>query len=830
MKILKLILRGYTRLQLKQITEFVYTPTDTIQIIIGTNGSGKSSILEELSPLPADSKYYFKGGCKEIWIAKGGNTYVLKSSFEKKDSHSFMENDIELNDGGTVTVQLELVKKYFRYTPETHKLALGHIKFHALKPPQRKDLFMKLADANFDYAIAYYNRLKQRYNDVVSALRESRKRLVTETAKVLPAEEFARIKEETKDLHACLDFLMENRIPPNGSNTALEQQLQALEQTLGQLSKSLSKRYTELAELAVLDLDILKEQLDDTKAIIRSYELTNTQLFEEFEKVNEAFNTLQLSHNRNIFTLDSQIRTEEEIIEEMMAKRSLKTEPHVNPELALSILQSNEDHLVTLLETLPANSEKIYSRAVLDSLRAEQIIVEEKLRIVKDHISERQGTLRHYESLKSEGTTECPNCKHSWIRGYNPLVVSSTRDVLEQNEKERATLQAKADSLSAKISDIYSYFGKYQAFINATNGLPALTPLWDYLNQKESVINNPSIAMQEIKLYSQDLVFEIKCQSSKVRIKELTDMVSDSKLVANLDFDKTKERKEELEARISKDQKDYNLVVERNKRLNYTINAITNFNETKAQLEKLVAQHQTLNEELVENTRRMIYTDFVREIQSMLARSENVLRESEGQYRVIEHIQSTITQMETSEKLLKLALKELSPTEGLIAKGLLGFMRIFVKQMNEIIQRIWTYPLKVMPCSIEEGQKLDLNYRFPVFVNKQEKPKDDVSEGSTAMKEVVDLAFTVTALKALHLGDCPLFLDEFGHSMDPVHKQATTTLINTIMQQESFSQLFMISHDMLQYGSLTNTQVLVVCADNITIPKHCVYNTHVTMH
>jgi hypothetical protein len=209
---------------------------------------------------------------------------------------------------------------------------------------------------------------------------------------------------------------------------------------------------------------------------------------------------LQLSHNRNIFTLDSQIRTEEEIIEEMMAKRSLKTEPHINPELALSILQNNEDRLITLLETLPANSEKNYSRAVLDSLREEQIIVEEKLRIVKDHISERQGTLRHYESLKSEGTTECPNCKHSWIRGYNPLTVSSTRDVLEQNERERASLQAKADSLSAKIADIYSYFGKYQAFINATNGLPALTPLWDYLNQKERVTEFVNIHGKQILL------------------------------------------------------------------------------------------------------------------------------------------------------------------------------------------------------------------------------------------------------------------------------------------------------------------------------------------
>ena len=830
MKILKLILKGYTRLQLNQITEFVYTPTDSIQIIIGTNGSGKSSVLEELSPLPADSKYYFKGGSKEIWISKGKNNYVIKSSFDKKDSHSFIENDIELNDGGTITVQLELVKKYFRYTPETHRLALGHMKFHAMKPPQRKDMFMKLADANYDYAIAYFNRLKQRYNDVVSALRESRRRIVTETIKVLPQEEFDRIKEETKDLHACLDFLMENRIPPNGSNTSIEQQLSATEQTLTQLAKSLSKRFVELNNFEELDIEVLKGQLDDTKAIIRSYELTNTRLFEEFEKVNEAFNTLQLSHNRNLFTLDSQIRTEEDIIAEMMGKRSLKTEPHVNPQLALEVLNSNEDRLITLLESLPANAEKIYSRVMLDNFRAEQAAVEEKLRIVKNHISERQGTLQHYESLKNEGSTECPNCKHSWIRGYNLLAVTSTRDALEQSEKERAALQAQADALALKITDIYNYFSKYQAFINATNALPALTPLWDYLNQKESIINNPAIAMQEIKLYAKDLAYEIKCESSKNRIKELTELVTGSKLVPNLDYDLTKERKEELEAKIAKDQKDYNLTVERNKRLDYAINAINTFNETKAQLQKLVERHEQLNDELIENTRRLIYTDFVRDIQSMLARSENVLRESEGQYRIIAHIQSTIDQMEVQERVLKLALKELSPTEGLIAEGLFGFMRIFVKQMNEIIQRIWTYPLKVMPCSVEEGQKLDLNYRFPVFVNKQEKPKDDISEGSTAMKEVIDLAFTVTAMKALHLGDCPLFLDEFGHSMDPVHKEATTTLINTIMQQESFSQLFMISHDMLQYGSLTNTQVLVLCADNITIPKHCVYNTHVTMN
>ncbi len=830
MKILKLILKGYTRLQLNQIAEFVYTPTDSIQIIIGTNGSGKSSILEELSPLPADSKYYFKGGSKEIWITKGKNTYAIKSSFDKKDSHSFIENDIELNDGGTVTVQLELVRKYFSYTPETHKLALGHMKFHAMKPPQRKDLFMKLADANYDYAIAYYNRLKQRYNDTVSGLRLERKRIVTESTKVLPQEEFDRIKEETKDLHSSLDFLMEHRVPPNGSNGPIEQQLRVVEQTLSQITKSHCRRYYDLASEPVLDIDQLRSELDDIKAIIRSYELTNTRLFEEFEKINEAYQTLQLSHSKNIFTLDSQIRNEESMIEELLSKRSLRAEPHPNPELALEIIQTHEDRLITLLEALPGNQDKIYSRAKLDTYREQQAEIDEKLRITKGFIVEKQGTLQHYESMKSEGTTECPNCKHSWIRGYNPIAVSSLKDSLETLEKDRVILQQLSDEVATKIAGIYSYFNKYQAFIAATNQLPVLNPLWDHLNKTESIINNPSIAMQEIKNYSKDLAYEIKCVAARARIKELTDLVSVSKLTVNLDFDKTKERKEQLEEQIAKDQKDYNRTIERKNYLDRTIASILAITDSREQLSKLIDQHASLNSELEENTRRLIYSDFVREIQSMLARSENVLRESEGQYRVIASIQANIDQLEVQERILKIVLKELSPTEGLIAEGLFGFMRIFVKQMNEIIQRIWTYPLKVMPCSVEEGQKLDLNYKFPVFVNKQEKPKDDVSEGSTAMKEVIDLAFTITAMKALKLGDFPLFLDEFGHSMDPVHKEATTSLINTIMQQESFSQLFMISHDMLQYGSLTNTQVLVLCADNITIPKHCVYNTHVTMN
>ncbi len=60
MKIQKLVLKHYKRLQLNQITEFTFIPKETIQIVIGTNGSGKSSVMAELSPLPPDPKDYLK--------------------------------------------------------------------------------------------------------------------------------------------------------------------------------------------------------------------------------------------------------------------------------------------------------------------------------------------------------------------------------------------------------------------------------------------------------------------------------------------------------------------------------------------------------------------------------------------------------------------------------------------------------------------------------------------------------------------------------------------------------------------------------------------------
>ena len=90
----ELILNGYDRLNTNNFKKIHFTFKKKIQIIIGTNGSGKSSILEELSPLPAESKYYSKDGYKLIKITHFGKRYILKPSFNPV-FHSFKIDDEE---------------------------------------------------------------------------------------------------------------------------------------------------------------------------------------------------------------------------------------------------------------------------------------------------------------------------------------------------------------------------------------------------------------------------------------------------------------------------------------------------------------------------------------------------------------------------------------------------------------------------------------------------------------------------------------------------------------------------------------------------------------
>ncbi len=108
------------RLLVRGIKNFKATFSSLYQIILGTNGSGKSYLLSELSPLPGIAKMFEKGGYKKITIHDDGHIFVLTNKFDSGSGvHSFVMDGVDLNENGTGTIQKELVAKYFKgLTPE----------------------------------------------------------------------------------------------------------------------------------------------------------------------------------------------------------------------------------------------------------------------------------------------------------------------------------------------------------------------------------------------------------------------------------------------------------------------------------------------------------------------------------------------------------------------------------------------------------------------------------------------------------------------------------------------------------------------------------------
>ena len=242
--------------------------------------------------------------------------------------------------------------------------------------------------------------------------------------------------------------------------------------------------------------------------------------------------------------------------------------------------------------------------------------------------------------------------------------------------------------------------------------------------------------------------------------------------------------------------------------------------ESEKLVNELAARH-------IEDLRRVMFNNVLRSFQSELALKEKAINDEKLHESMLGSLKAEIDTLEISSQAYKLVLKELSPSEGIIAEGLYGYIKLFVKQMNKFIASVWSYPLVVKPCAAEEG-KFDLNYKFPLMVGSTDTVRPDIIEGSSSMREIVNLGFTICALKTIGLGNAQLFLDEFGSNMDPVHKQQTSRMISDIADNESFSQIFIISHDITQYGSLDNAEVCVLNAANVIIPNGCKYNQHVT--
>ncbi|MCT7452053.1 hypothetical protein, partial [Escherichia coli] len=123
--------------------ELVIRPDNPVQLILGSNGSGKSSLLPLLYPTVPERADFDKDGYYEYRCEHRNKQYRLISRLEKGFKHEFYVNDSEnLNGGGTQPAQWKLIEEHFELNDDTIRLLLGYetaYQFTEMGPMKRRE-------------------------------------------------------------------------------------------------------------------------------------------------------------------------------------------------------------------------------------------------------------------------------------------------------------------------------------------------------------------------------------------------------------------------------------------------------------------------------------------------------------------------------------------------------------------------------------------------------------------------------------------------------------------------------------------------------------------
>lgn len=827
MIIKKLILHKFKRLALNNIEYLEYSPNQKVQLILGTNGSGKSSLLSELSPLPANHQFYNKDGYKLIIIEYRNTIYELKSFFGSSGNrYSFMKGDEELNPGGTVTVYKELVKQHFNVTQEIHDLLSGVTAFTAMSVSERRNWLTRISDSDYTYAFKYYNSLKEQLRDTQGSLKINQSRLVQESDKLLSPEQEAVVRSEIDNLRKFIGVLLESK-QPLLDRTEIKGQLNQLEIAIRTVANQLLEHNRLMSNVNLNDIDVIDDLLINTKSASLSYQDQSLRLFQQIQELTDQTQALEHSTVESITDIDSQIDSLASKVNDLQRQKQLSL-VFDSPTTAMQALTTIKDQLLQIVIELPSNSNRQFSRENYERLQ-------QQLSNLKATIIEADQEQFKFLKLKTDlehardhQQIECPQCKHIWSKGYDQSNFENLLSAIDRQSIKIEQLNKDNSELELALEAHRSYSELFKQFRALSHHWSILDPLWAHIASESILYDSPKQVIQVVNCLAADLSIDIHIGQLN---EQITDLIKVKTMVSNnqeLDTSKLHERIEQL-------NKDLYVTGKAIKRAKNQIveyeqykSALVSIHALSKQLEALVDHRSAKANELLLTVKQEALNKTIQLLQLELNQKEQLISKIDIQKGIIENIQASIDEMLDRQELLKIAVKELSPTEGLIAKGLTAFINSFVTHINSFISKVWLYPLELVPVMPNENDDVELDYKFSVKIN-DNLTISDISKGSSAMKEVIDLAFRITSMHYLGMQDYPILADELGVAFDQAHRKSIFYMISQLMTNASFSQIFLVSHYSEQYGALTNADVNILSASNINVPHGTSFNTCLIM-
>lgn len=781
MIIKKIILFKYKRFALNNITKIEYYPKDTVQVILGRNMSGKSSLLKQLNPLPINNKDFSEDGYKYIEIEHNGNLYKLKSGKQ----HSFICNDKELNDGLTKRVYLLLVKDHFNLSIETVDIMLNNIKFTNMSFNDRKRILTSISTTDYTYSLNVFNTLKSQYRDRLGAIKLLKDNIINYKKSILEEDRFNELlnsKKHLEELHIDILKLYNNNIP-NLNNIDMNKLKNITDKLRNLLSEYIEENYLEdnISNIKnqIFNIEnnikIMKEQVNLINSIPNIKDIDDLQ--KKYNKLDEEVKYLKLFKNKSLFK-DLSISK---------IKDYLDIDYHY-----LNIL-INE-----IIET------KYTSEYELDKLTNEKIYYENLLQNANINLLTNREKLNDLLKFKDDKyLIICDKCNNKLYYSYSKELEDEYNKLVITYSKEVVELEKIVKDKNKIYNDFISYKNNFDKFKSKVFIQPIISELekfkveLDILKDLEYKENELNKTLDTIKSYNE--IIEANKNINKDKLEYYEDNIKKDTI-----------KRSELLEELSK--KEYNLKVFNNIK--------TNHMELNRLLKLYYIDKRTYR--LMEDNK--LIEELSTKIKEEIVKISNLINSNNTNIELLKESNKNLKVLEQEEKIYKLLVKELSPTEGLIALSINSFLNTFIKELNSVINKIWTFPLEILNIDINE--ELDLDYKFKIKVDNNE-VIDDISLLSSSSKEIVDLAFRIVYSKYLKISDYPLYLDEFGATFDKEHRIKAYDIINKVLIN-NYNQIFMILHYSDIYSSFNNSEFIVLDTNNIDLPSN--YNGNIKIN
>lgn len=798
---------GLTRLSLHRIKRIALRLDGGIMIFLGKNGSGKSSLVKSLTPLPADKNLYTKDGKKVIHI--DGGRYVLTSDFSKKQVHSFIVDGVELNQGGTITVQLDLVKTHFKITEKLSDLIYGDEKFDGMSPAKRKECFLRLSNSDHAYALDVYNRVVEKNRDVTGALKLAKKALATELDKVTSDTVLAEIEAEIEGIEKTMANIVELRKPLDVSTANVLMDIDTNTHKLDRLNeKLLSLVKTPIERLKTREayqsiITVCSTQLEaidsQRRGLMEEHRVAskNTELAQANTGTIESLQVL----------LDGLLETRRTELSKYPSNTPVIDECHQDLVSMVASWETLTEQLTEIFTDIPSNREGKFSMVILEDLKVTEGSQEATIEKARRRVSQLEAEIRHALEHKDNHDAVCPKCEYGFSTRYSPEKVATHQaEVARINDLITMTLALALVETKAYIKDCVQYGEKYRSYFRIVNSNKRLQPIWDYIAKEDILKTAPIEGVSLVGRITSMFQVLHRVAGLQKEIDECNQRMRIAIQAKDLNITQELSRKLSIETKLSELSSTREELLDKVKRTKKEMEIGEQLRVTYKELMETYNQGTTLRYTLTENYRREMVINVHRDLQKLLGVHTHTVCKIKSQRAAIEvHTRN----METYTKAVSdttTLLKVLSPTTGLIAESMLGFVNMFIETVNEYLKHIWSYPLEVNKYEFGEDATPVITYLFPVTVGESQKRLNDIVEGSTGMREVFNLAFKLATMEYMGLRNTPLYLDEVGANLDAEHKSMLSGVMREIADQQLFSQIFLISHNSEFHAGLASVE------------------------